>query len=116
MKFCVKCGREIEDYVTFCEHCGAEQNANTVDSVQPQNTYELPKTEAASSADGSSFGYAVLGFCIPIVGLILYLVWKDEKPLRAKSAGKGALVSVIVSVVLYAIYAVLIGALMVTGM
>lgn len=45
--------------------------------------------------DASSFGYAALGFFIPIVGLVLYLIWKDQMPLRAKSAGKGALVSVI---------------------
>ena len=37
-----------------------------------------------------------LGFFIPIVGLILYLVWKDQTPLKAKSAGKGALIGAIV--------------------
>ena len=35
----------------------------------------------------------------PVIGLILYLVWKDQTPLRARSAGKGALIGVIVSVV-----------------
>ncbi len=34
-----------------------------------------------------------------MIGLILYLVWKDQTPLRARSAGKGALIGVIVSVV-----------------
>ena len=58
---------------------------------------------ATANDDASSLGWAVLGFFIPLVGLILYLVWKNEYPLRAKSAGKGALVSVIVSVVLYII-------------
>ena len=32
--------------------------------------------------------------CIPVVGLILWLVWKDTKPQTAKAAGIGALVSV----------------------
>ena len=58
---------------------------------------------ASANDDASSLGWAVLGFFIPLVGLILYLVWKNEYPLRAKSVGKGALVSVIVSVVLYII-------------
>ncbi len=58
---------------------------------------------ATANDDASSLGWAVLGFFIPLAGLILYLVWKNEYPLRAKSAGKGALVSVIVSVVLYII-------------
>ena len=33
------------------------------------------------------------------MGLVLFLVWKDSSPLKAKSAGKGALVSVIISVI-----------------
>lgn len=54
-------------------------------------------------ADTGSFGWAVLGFFFPIVGLILFLIWKTEKPVSAKQAGMGALVSVIVSVVLWLI-------------
>ena len=46
----------------------------------------------------------MLGFFIPIVGLILYLVWKDEKPKSAKRAGQGALVSVIIYVIIMVIY------------
>jgi len=52
------------------------------------------------SDDAPSAGYAVLGFFIPIVGLILFLVWTDDHPLRARSAGKGALTSVIIGVLL----------------
>lgn len=73
------------------------------------------KNELQKADDHSSFGWALLGFCIPLVGLILYLVWKDNAPLKAKSAGKGALVSVIASVVLYIIYAVIIGAVLSAG-
>lgn len=52
-------------------------------------------------ADIGSFGWAVLGFFFPIVGLILFLVWKSEKPVSAKQAGMGALASVISTVVLW---------------
>ena len=55
---------------------------------------------AAMPGDAPSFGYAVLGFFFPIVGLILFIVWKDQYPLRSKSAGKGALISVIVNAAL----------------
>ena len=48
----------------------------------------------------------MLGFCIPVVGLILYLVWKDTKPRTSKAAGKGALISVIIGVVWYLLMAV----------
>lgn len=59
--------------------------------------------KAPAAEDSSGFGWAVLGFFIPIVGLILYLVWKNEYPMRARSAGKGALVSVILGVIVYVI-------------
>lgn len=52
-------------------------------------------------ADTGSFGWAVLGFFFPIVGLILFFIWKTEKPVSAKQAGMGALASVISTVVLW---------------
>ena len=42
-----------------------------------------------------------LGCCIPVVGLVLFLVWRDEKPKTAKAAGIGALVSVILTILIY---------------
>lgn len=51
--------------------------------------------------DRKSFGYGVLGFVFPLVGLVLWLVWKEVKPLTARSAGKGALVSTVLGVLFY---------------
>ena len=90
MKYCQKCGKELMEEAVICTSCGCAQ-AKTV-----------------AENDSSSFGWALLGFCIPIVGLILYLVWKDNTPLKAKSAGKGALVAVITGIILWVIYFILI--------
>lgn len=57
--------------------------------------------------DKGGFLWGLLGFCIPIVGLILFLVWKDSKPKSAKAAGIGALVSVVIGVVFYILSAIL---------
>jgi len=65
---------------------------------QPAPYY--PPAPVYQEPDAPSAGFAVLGFFIPIVGLILWLVWKDNTPLKAKSAGKGALIGFIVSIVL----------------
>lgn len=51
--------------------------------------------------DTGNVVWGLLGCCIPIVGLILFLVWKDQKPKTAKVAGIGALVSVALSVICY---------------
>ncbi len=60
--------------------------------------------------DNGGFLWGLLGCCIPVVGLILFLVWREQKPKTAKAAGIGALVSVIISVVFYIIYFVILGA------
>lgn len=92
MKYCNMCGKELMDEAVVCPGCGCAQQGNI-----------------NAPADSKSFGWALLGFCVPLAGLILYLVWKDSTPLKAKSAGKGALISVILSVVFYVIYAIIIG-------
>lgn len=51
--------------------------------------------------DDGGFLWGLLGCCIPIVGLILYLVWKNERPKTAKAAGIGALVSVCIGILYY---------------
>jgi hypothetical protein len=44
--------------------------------------------------NSSGVGWFILGFFIPLVGLVLYLLWKNNKPQSANSAGWGALASV----------------------
>lgn len=83
MAFCKNCGAQIDDKAVVCPKCGVAQQT-------------MPVGE-----DTGGFGWGLLGFCIPIVGLILFLVWKDTKPKTAKIAGKGALISVIIYVVFY---------------
>lgn len=58
-------------------------------------------TPAASDNGGILFLWGLLGCCVPIVGLVLFLVWKDQKPKTAKAAGIGALVSVILGILFY---------------
>lgn len=83
MAYCKNCGAQINDQAVICPHCGVSQETKP------------------AVVDNGGFGWGALGFCIPIVGLVLYLVWKDTKPRTAKAAGKGALVSVILGVVWY---------------
>ena len=95
--FCRTCGREIHDEALICPYCGC-------------GTGKMKNANRGN--DAKSFGWALLGFLIPIIGLILFLLWKEEYPLRAKSVGKGALTSVIVSVVVSILYAILIGSML----
>lgn len=94
MKFCSKCGKEIMKEAVLCPHCGCYIKDNSMVSSDAPNT-----------------GFAVIGFFIPLVGLILYLVNKDTYPQKAKSAGKGALIGFVVSLVFSIIYGAIAGAM-----
>jgi hypothetical protein len=96
MKFCSKCGKEIHEDAVVCVNCGCSVANNLVEDMN----------------DAPNTGFAVLGFFVPVVGLVLYLINKDKSPKKAKSAGKGALAGVITSVVLSVLYGVIIGAIL----
>ena len=65
--------------------------------------------------DKGGFLWGLLGCCIPIVGLVLFLVWKDQKPKTAKAAGIGALVCVGFWIVYYIAMLILGIAIAATG-
>ena len=65
-----------------------------------------PQTQQNATAvaeEGGTAGWAILGFLTPIVGLILFIVWKDSKPKSSSAAGKGALINVILVILFYVI-------------
>ena len=76
MAYCRNCGAPIDDRALVGPSCGMSQ------SSMPPGT------------DNGGIGWGLLGCCIPIVGLVLFLVWRDQKPRTAKAAGMGALVAV----------------------
>ena len=81
--YCPNCGEQIDDKAVVCPKCGVPVNGKRTD---PE--------------DAPIIGFAILSFFIPVVGLILFLVWKNSCPLRARSAGKGALIGAIVNFVI----------------
>ncbi|MCB5253781.1 MAG: zinc ribbon domain-containing protein [Candidatus Cloacimonadaceae bacterium] len=94
--FCSNCGKEIDDNAVVCIHCGVSTKAGGAGGAMQE--------------DGE-LGCLLGGLCFlfPIVGLILYLVWKNEMPNKAKQAGKWALIGFIVSMAISIIYGIIIG-------
>ena len=90
--YCKNCGRTVDDTSSYCNNCGAR-----IDN----------KPNADASEDSLSLGFAIFGFFIPIVGLILFLIYEEKKPKRAKSAVKGALIGFITEIVLAIILGIL---------
>ena len=128
--YCRNCGQELSDRDKVCPACGTPVDRSSVGGAGAQHngssetvyregpqtyqyggaehqTYNYSGPEYQGSYDSGSAGWGVLGCCLPLVGLILFLVWKDTKPKSAKSAGIGAIIGAVGLVLLYVLFLVL---------
>ncbi len=134
MKICNVCRSQVADQYTTCPSCGST-NLTVQPNVQPQmNTYQQPAGQPMYNQampqynqpmynqpmnnqqvnQKGNFLYAIIGFLFPLIGIILYFVFKDTKPGDAKMAKNGAIVSIViyvVFVVLIAVFAPLLSSL-----
>lgn len=100
---CQHCGAEIMNGAQFCPVCGNSAvmqvqgpgyQTNVNQGYQPQ--YGMQNV----SDEDAGLGMKILCFLIPIVGIVLYFVKKNEKPTYAKSCLTWGLIGVAVSFVL----------------
>ncbi|MEC9485438.1 MAG: zinc-ribbon domain-containing protein [Candidatus Izemoplasma sp.] len=96
MAYCPNCGNEVNEDQDVCLNCGHKLKSQS-------SGFKAP-------VDEGGFLWGLLGFCVSIVGLILFLVWQNERPLTAKAAGMGALISVGISIFMYIVVFALAGA------
>lgn len=90
MKYCTHCGKEIADEAVVCTGCGCAC------ASQSQN-------QAISNEDAQT-GLLVLSFFIPLVGFILAALNWNTKPVAAKKYFKIAVIAIVLSVVIGAIW------------
>ncbi len=88
--YCRNCGKEIDNNLAQCPYCNTPV-------MQGQTVVE----------DNGGAWWSILGCCFPIVGLILYIVWKDTKPKSSKEAGIGALIGVLLPIFVYLLIIIL---------
>lgn len=98
MKYCKNCGLNVSDETKYCPNCGNQLKSST--NTTTIKSYDEVNEILNRVDDHKSFGWGLIGFLFPIIGLILYLVWRDDRPLRAKSVGKGALTCVIIPIII----------------
>ena len=75
-----------------------------MEELKEGKNIESVENKPPVNLDRGGFAWGFLGFFIPIVGFILWLVWRDEKPKTAKSLGIAALVGVIIGFIFIVIY------------
>ncbi|MGE4271675.1 MAG: zinc ribbon domain-containing protein [Desulfitobacterium sp.] len=85
-KHCQACGATTKSEQEFCKECGVRliKHGPTVKD-------DTPKVAKAFS------------FCMPIVGIILFFVWRTKKPESAKSVCNWTILGVAGGMVLYTI-------------
>jgi hypothetical protein len=101
---CPKCTTPNPYTSMFCSLCGArlpwaaavqsspsDQVSTDEQSSTPERALSSAHESTSIAHDKPSFGYALQGFTFPVIGLILYFALRADTPLRARSAGRGAL-------------------------
>lgn len=101
--FCKACGHELPNDAAFCPNCGAPANGTTnatgAAAPPPGGQYgyvpPVPPVAPVSYEDADAL-LKVASFLIPIVGIILYAVDRDKKPVSAKSCLKMGIIGLVV--------------------
>ncbi len=120
--FCRNCGKYVLEDLTECPYCkskdlvGSTTGGNNRNTSQKKTTLNYNSPQRANSYvpntyDAPSGGFAFLSFLVPIVGIILFAVWHREQPLKASSCIKGAITSIVLSVVVSILCIMLVFAL-----
>ena len=70
-------------------------------SAVPSHT-RVEESASNEGADNGSFGWAVLGFFVPIVGLVLWIVWHSTRPRDSKMSRNGFIASIALGILITA--------------
>ena len=92
--FCTRCGKKLADNAVVCPEC-----CMTTEYYTPPAPPPIPDTGGA--------GFGLLGFFVPIVGFILYFVWKNTLPKRAGACITGVFVNTTLYVLALAVFTVI---------
>lgn len=92
--FCKNCGNKLEKNEAVCPYCMTPVNDNYI-TPQPND-------------DKTNIWLGILGFFIPLVGIILYFVYDKENHKRAMHSIKGAVIGIITKLVITVVYLVLV--------
>ncbi len=114
---CSKCGAQQNDDAKFCSNCGNNFNSEATSFNQPNqfagstNYSNFNSTNFNSQPmnpkDNPSNFAGVVSCCFPIVGLILYFLWRDEKPNSSKRICYWMIGGIVAYVVIYIIFLVM---------
>lgn len=97
---CNYCGYEVSEDCKCCPNCGENPKTRKKNPYKEKN---VKKEYERTTIDTEKLVplWGILGFFMPIIGLILFCVWKNPKPKEAAASGIGALSRVIIYILFY---------------
>lgn len=90
---CINCGFPPLTEQKYCHNCGKETKEGQALCVNCKTSFNDQAALNGSNKKEPDVVAAIVGLLLPIVGLVLYLVWKESYPGKAGSAKMGAIVS-----------------------
>ena len=104
---CTKCNNHVPDDSVFCTSCGNKLQENQITNTYKQNTYSQYNS---TSTDEAGCLAIILSILSPLIGLTLYVIWRDYRPNSAKTCLTVALVFLILNFISLIIFFAKMGA------
>lgn len=92
---CEKCGRTIDDDSTYCPYCGQEViKKESIDAFfEDRGNYWKDGTKLYTQNESVGILWIILAFVIPLGGVAMYFIFKNDRPKTARYCLTAALIS-----------------------
>lgn len=99
---CQRCGALLADGVTHCHNCGTPQQFTNAGYQPNYGQQQYGQHGQVGNVDMSDLnvGLKILFLLFPLIGIIMYFVWKNSAPVKAKSSLTFGLIGIGVNILL----------------
>ena len=109
---CPRCNGFVDSKYNICPHCGhnlkKSQGKDFTDNTQKRHHPPGQRQVKRPPEEEMPILFALIGFFVPIAGIVLYLALRDSRPRSASYAIKGTFVSIVLSVIAFMFFLTLV--------
>jgi uncharacterized membrane protein YvbJ len=98
--YCSKCGTKNEEFARFCKNCGALLSPEQETYIENNPVNKEGNHSKTPKEDSPNVILIVLSLIIPLIGFILYFVWKKDTPKRANTILISSLIGAVINLII----------------